>query len=157
MIWIYEQLTDDERAMVSKMEPFLGFSYEPQHGVYLQTDNLGKEYKNGSDGGMTKAKLFGAKYLREGFVCDDIEEAHLLSQLVRKLPFSGKNLQRLKNLDQILEYLRTADAVPVEWIAIPFRAYCEYYGKRKPKYLENAFDDGSLKRWRINLSDYIKH
>lgn len=156
MIWIYEQLTDEETRVVSKKEPFLGFSYEPKYGIYIQTERHTRETKGGKVVELRKAKLFGFKEIGQGFICDDIDQAHLLSKLIKKLPFSGKDVQQLNNLDRILEYLHTADSVLVEWISIPIETYCKYYSKKNPKHLLDVMDVDSLGEWKINLSDYMK-
>ena len=157
MIWIHEQLTKTDKTKVAKLEPFVGFSFEPKFGVLLQTESSeghGKHGKSAEDG---KARFFGFKEITQGFICDDIDQALLLSKLIRKLPFSGKGLQGMDSLGEILEYLRIADQVLVEWIAIPVRTYAAYYSKKQSKHWIAVLDKASLTKWKIKLSDYVKH
>lgn len=144
MIWVFEKLSKAERHELQRLNPLMDYQYSIiKRESSIQTYHL-------VPGDRRYAKFYPIDSVRQGFICDDVIEAQMLSAFILR----EIGLDRFSDIAEqyagIVDYLNVeADPISVRLIALPVRAYIDHYRSVMPECLK-ALNIDDLRKWRLS-------
>jgi len=152
MIWIYENLTEKDTIKLKELNPYMDYHWGQKNNThYWQTYCERLDIINGKVQDVRKAKFFNLSQTRQGFICDDINEAQEICAI--RDGFSRPELVE-KNPD-IIEYLDTHKSIWIRNIAVPVINIIKYFADNDPGLLD-ILDLGLLGKYKVDYTPYIK-
>jgi len=130
MIWAFEYLTDKQKKELGSLNPVMDFQYSFAKREFSFQDRY-QAFENGKE--IRKIRFYELQNVRQGFICDDWEEARKLCMIfeAKGKPCEYAKEQIVKEYKWIPDYLHGMKDSPLNhWlsiIAIPVKIFLEYY------------------------------
>ena len=164
MIWIFEDLSEKEKKKLERLNPLMDYAKSINRDHLFNTFCSRLEIIGGQVQDVRKAKFFNIHQTKQGFICDDFEDAKDLSQFIS----NGENSKEIflvnttpekfiKKYPFILPYIQKRKLFgEMEWVAIPVDNFIERCAEDGNWSLLDHLDLGLLKKSGIKYHKYIK-